>query len=235
MVANREWVGATSPEDRPAAWPDIVAPMLESGDRLTRAEFHRRYLARPDVNKAELVEGVVYVASPVRTSVHGQPHACVMGWLVMYQARTPGVFVADNSTVLLDLDNELQPDAFVWRAEPGGPHLDQDGYMEGAPQLVVEVAASSASYDLHDKFRAYRRNGVPEYVVWRVLDRAINWFRLREGEYFLVEPNADGVIESEASPGLRLNVPKLLAGDIAGVLAELDREPAPNERQAEQG
>lgn len=223
MVANRQSPVAASVEEGRASRPAATVPLLESGDRLTRAEFHRRYLARPDIKKAELVEGVVYVASPVRTSVHGQPHARIMGWLVAYEARTPGVFVADNSTVLLDLDNELQPDAFVWRTEPGGPRLDDEGYMAGAPQLVVEVAASSASYDLHDKFRAYRRNGVPEYVVWRVLDRAVSWFRFREGEYVLIEPDADGVIESEAFPGLRLNIPKLLAGDVAGVLAELDR------------
>ena len=233
MVANRESPVAMSPEQPPDSRHATGTPLLESGDRLTRAEFHRRYLARPDIKKAELVEGVVYVASPVRTNVHGQPHARIMGWLVAYEARTPGVFVADNSTVLLDLDNELQPDAFVWRAGPGGPHLDDEGYMEGAPQLVVEVAASSASYDLHDKFRAYRRNGVSEYVVWRVLDTSIDWFRLREGEYVKVQPDADGVIESTTFPGLRLHVPKLLAGDVAGVLAELDRATAPEQQSKE--
>lgn len=233
MVANRQSPAAASVEERRAPRPEATVPLLESGDRLTRAEFHRRYLARPDIKKAELVEGVVYVASPVRTNVHGQPHARIMGWLVAYEVRTPGVYVADNSTVLLDLDNELQPDAFVWRTEPGGPHLDDEGYMEGAPQLIVEVAASSASYDLHDKLRAYRRNGVPEYVIWRTLDGAIDWLRLREGEYIKVEPGTDGVIESEAFPGLRLNVPKLLAGDLAGVLAELDRTTASDEPRAE--
>ena len=201
-------------------------PVLESGDRLTRAEFHRRYEARPDIRKAELVEGVVYVASPLRSDVHGEPHASVMGWLVTFKAKTPGVHVSDNATVFLDADNEVQPDAALWREEPGGPQLTREGYIEGAPQLIVEVAASSASYDLHDKLRAYRRNGVREYVVWRVLDRAIDWFRLREGEYVRVEPDARGVIESETFPALRLDVPKMLAGDLAGVLAALEPQSA---------
>ena len=196
-------------------------PSLESGDRLTRAEFHRRYCARPDINKAELVEGVVYVASPTRFGVHGEQHANVVAWLGVYKANTPGVRLGDNATVRLDADNEVQPDAFLWREEPGGPRLTEDGYIEGAPQLVVEVAASSASYDLHDKLRAYRRNGVREYIVWRVLDAAIDWFRLRDGDYVRVEPDAQGVIESDAFPGLRLHVAKMLAGDSAGVLAEL--------------
>jgi Uma2 family endonuclease len=203
----------------------LTRPVLESGDRLTREEFHRRYGERPDIKKAELVEGVVYVASPVRASVHGIPHARMMTWLGVYQVKTPGVQLVDNATVQLDANNEVQPDAALWREEPGGPRLTGDGYLEGAPQLVVEVAASSASYDLHDKLEAYRRTGVGEYVVWRVLDRAIDWFRLRAGEYVRVEPDARGVIESDVFEGLRLHVAKMLAGDGAGVLAELERAP----------
>src|SRR5438874_11147333 len=139
----------------------ILAPKvltLESGDHLTRAEFHRRYCARPDIKKAELVEGVVYVGSPVRFSVHGEPHANILGWLWTYCVRHSGVRLGDNATVLLDADNEVQPDAFLWQKGPDGPHITSDDYVEGPPQLVVEVAASSASYDLHEKLRAYRRN-----------------------------------------------------------------------------
>jgi Uma2 family endonuclease len=194
---------------------------LESGDRLTRAEFHRRFCARPDIKKAELVNGVVYVPSPVRFLQHGRPHGLVMLWLGTYCVRDPELLLADNTTVLLDDRSEVQPDAFIWRAEPGGPRLTEDGYVEGAPQLVVEVAASSASYDLHDKMEAYRRNGVREYIVWRVLDNAIDWFRLHEGEYVRLEPDAEGVIESEEYPGLRLHLSSLLAGDRVDLLSWL--------------
>lgn len=206
----------------------IVAPprpSLESGDRLTRAEFHRRYCARPDLTKAELVEGVVYVASPVRFEGHGEQHGWVVTWLGAYAAKTPGVRLGVEATVYLDAENEVRPDAFLWRAEPGGPRLTEERYIEGAPQLVVEISASSVSYDLHDKLRAYRRNRVREYVVWRVLDGALDWLRLRGSRYVRIEPDARGVIESEAFPGLRLHVAKLLAGDLAGVLAELNSAP----------
>jgi Uma2 family endonuclease len=116
----------------------------------------------------------------------------------------------------------VQPDACLWREEPDGPHPDDEQYLVGAPQLVVEVAASSASYDLHDKKEAYRRSGVREYVVWRVLDGSIDWFRLQDQRYVPVEPDARGVIESATFPGLRLRVPSMLADDLAAVLAELE-------------
>lgn len=133
--------------------------------------------------------------------------------------------MADNATLRLDLDNEPQPDALL-RVEPqagGQARVSDDDYLEGAPELVVEIAASSATYDLHDKLRVYRRNGVREYVVWRVHDRQIDWFALEDDEYRRLEPDGAGLIHSTVFPGLQLLVGALLAGDLASVLAELRR------------
>ena len=198
---------------------------LENGDRLTRREFERRYATRPDIKKAELIEGVVYISAAVRLTSHGEPHVAVIAWLGGYVASTPGVRAADNATVRLDLDNEPQPDVLL-RIEPragGQSRVSDDDYLEGAPELVVEIAASSVSYDLHDKLRVYRRNGVREYVVWRVHDRQIDWFVLEDDEYRHLEPDAGGVLHSTVFPGLRLAAEALLAGDLATVLAELRR------------
>jgi Uma2 family endonuclease len=194
---------------------------LETGDCMTREEFHRRYLARPDIKKAELIDGVVYVPSPLGGDYHGEPHGFVMHWLGHYRLGVPGVRCMDSTTLLLDGRVEVQPDAMLWRPEPGGPYMNVDGYVEGAPQLVVEASASSVSYDLHQKKEAYRRNGVGEYVVWRVLDEAIDWFRLQDGEYVRIEPDADGVVESEQFPGLCLHIQGMVAGDLATVLARV--------------
>ena len=199
--------------------PTKARAALENGDHLTRAEFHRRYSERPDIKKAELVEGVVYVASPTRFRAHGKQHGAVVGWLYAYTAVSPGVQLGDNCTVFLDGGNEVQPDAVLWRDGDSSIHLTDEDYLEGAPRLVIEVSASSASYDLHEKKEAYRRNGVPEYVVWRVLDQAVDWFELGDGDYVRREPDADGIIESIQFAGLRLHVQSLLAGDAAGVLA----------------
>ncbi|MGD9894839.1 MAG: Uma2 family endonuclease [Dehalococcoidia bacterium] len=205
-----------------ATAPD-VRPELDSGDRLTREEFHRRYCRRPDLHKAELVNGVVYVPSPARWGKHGKHQSIVQWWLGGYAMDRPEIGVGDNDTVYLSPDDEVQPDAFLFRltGPNRGARETDEGYIEGAPELIVEVAASSASYDLHDKKEAYRRAGVLEYIAWRVLDEAIDWFRLQNGEYVLVQPNADGVIESTVFPGLRLNVAAMLAGDRAGVLSAL--------------
>lgn len=111
-------------------------PCLENGDRLPRPEFERRYAAMPQVKKAELIEGIVYMPSPVRVRQHGRPHALVMGWLSNYWAATPGVDLCDNTTVRLDLDNEPQPDALL-RIEGGTSRISEDDYIEGSPELVV--------------------------------------------------------------------------------------------------
>lgn len=197
---------------------------LESGDRLTRAEFHARYCARPDIKKAELVQGVVYVASPVRQQFHGRQHGMAVTWLGHYMAATPGVDTGDNATVFLDPDTEVQPDVCLYYDPPrhGGARLTDKGYIEGPPQVVLEVVASSASYDLHDKLESYRRAGVQEHIAWRVIDGQIDWRRLHEGEYVLIEPDEHGITESAVFPGLRLNVRAMLAGDLAAVLATLE-------------
>ena len=131
---------------------------LENGDRLSQHEFERCYTAMSQLKKAELIEGVVYMASPVRHKSHGN-HAAIMAWLSDYWIATPGVDLGDNTTVRLDLDNEPQPDALL-RISGGRSHISDDDYIEGAPELILEIAASSANYDLHDKKRAYRRNSV---------------------------------------------------------------------------
>jgi Uma2 family endonuclease len=198
-----------------------VMPPLENGDRLTRHEFERRYEAMPHLKKAELIEGVVYVASPVRHKYHGRQHRHLLTWLGVYEAGTPGVEGGASSTVRLDPKNEPQPDCvfFILPEHGGQVQIDEDGYIQGAPDLVAEVTASTASYDLHDKLEAYRRNGVREYVVCRVFDRQVDWFVLREGRYEPLAPAPDGSLRSTVFPGLWLDPAALLRGDLAAVLA----------------
>ncbi|MDB9509789.1 Uma2 family endonuclease [Kamptonema animale CS-326] len=200
--------------------PVTIAP-LENGDQLTRFEFERRYQAMPHLKKAELIEGIVYMASALRIRSHGEPHAYIMTWLGVYKASTPGVQVGDNATVRLDTDNEVQPDALLRIEQGGNSRISEDDYVEGTPELIVEIAASTVSIDRHQKLKVYRRNGVQEYVIWRVDDGELDWFYLQDGEYRQREANAEGMICSQVFPGLWLDKAALLSGDLAKVLAGL--------------
>ncbi len=220
----------------PASWLGAGDGILslENGDRLTRAEFERIYKQMPHVKSAELIEGVVYVPSPVRLRRHGEPHIHIAGWLFNYRTATPGTLTGDNTTVRLDFDNEPQPDALLL-IEPdrgGRARVSADDYIEGAPELVAEVSASSVSIDMNTKLNAYRRNGVREYVVWRVLDRQIDWFVLREGRYEPLAADERGVLRSEVFPGLWLDPAALVAGDLARVVAVLQEGIATPEHAA---
>lgn len=198
-------------------------PPLKHGERLTREEFERRYEAMPHLKKAELIEGVVYMPSPVRIDFHGRPHAQIMAWLGAYWIATPSVDLADNTTVYLDSNNEHQPDALL-RIEPaqgGRSRIIDEGYVEGAPELIVEIAGTSADYDLQEKLEVYRRCGVQEYIVWQTQDGRLDWFQLVDREYVAFIPNTEGVIESQVFPGLRLAVVALIEGDRAKVSSEL--------------
>ncbi|MBP0015200.1 MAG: Uma2 family endonuclease [Roseofilum sp. SBFL] len=198
-------------------------PPLANGDRLTRVEFERRYFNMPKLKKAELIEGVVYMASPLRFTPHAEPHGDLMGWLWTYKISRPDLQMGIEPTVRLDMDNELQPDGVLLiRPECGGQAtLSKDGYLEGPPELVVEVAASSAAIDLGNKKRAYRRNGIQEYIVWQVFDRRIDWFRLEDGDYVNLEPDETGVICSRSFPGLWLDVGAMIEGHMVQVLTVL--------------
>jgi Uma2 family endonuclease len=209
-----------------AANPTALArtPRLCAGDRMTRAEFERRYSAMPDIKKAELIEGVVHMPSPISVS-HSGPHFDLITFLGVYRLATPGVLGNGNGTIRLDLDNEPQPDAFlrILRECGGQSRIDEDDYVEGAPELIVEISVSSVSYDLHDKLHAYQRNGVREYLVWRVWDAAIDWFVLRADQFERMQPTAAGHYQSEVFPGLWLDLEALLRGDVARVSAVLQQ------------
>jgi hypothetical protein len=216
---------AMAPKTHPPpakAPPASGAHSLENGDRLTREEFERRYEAMPRCKKAELVEGEVYVPSPVSKS-HGRPHSKLVAWIATYCASTPGTEDVNNGSIRLDLDNEPQPDVFLLidPACGGQSKTGEDDIVEGAPELTAEIATSSVSYDLHAKLHVYRRSGVREYVVWRTVDRAIDWFVLEGGEYRRLAPDAAGILKSRIFPGLWLDAAAILDGNLARVLGVL--------------
>lgn len=195
-------------------------PHLQQGDVLARTEFERRYAAMPGLKKAELIEGIVYMASPVRADVHGIPHVDLATLLRVYATKHPGLIVADNATVRLDTLNEPQPDLLLMRTD-GQAHVDSDGYISGAPELIAEIAASTASYDLHQKKRTYLRAGVLEYLVWLADENRLVWWQLKDDEFVEIPADENGLITSATFPGLVIDSHALTSGDLASALAQL--------------
>src|SRR5437660_6009451 len=198
----------------------IPVPPLESGHQLSAAEFLRRYEAMADLKKAELIEGIVYMPSPVRLELHAEPDALIQTWLGYYAAQTPGTRVAANATIRLDADNVEQPDALLrLLSECGGrSRIDAKGYLHGPPELIVEIAASSVAIDLRDKLRVYRRAGVREYLIWRTEDKALDWLVLRDDEYHKQDPDSQNALHSAQFPGLTLAIDPLLGHDGAKLI-----------------
>ena len=200
----------------------VKPPPLENGDRLHTREFLRRYVAMAGVKKAQLIEGVVHMPSPVSVA-HARPDNLIQLWLGTYAAHTPGVQCLTNATVILDADNVVQPDALL-RLLPeraGRCQENSDGYLTGPPELVVEIASTSAAVDLGDKLHAYRRNGIREYLVWVTLENRFDWLWLDGDEYATQVPDTQGLLHSRAFPGLQLDLAALLRSDAAAVLAAL--------------
>lgn len=194
-------------------------PPLESGDRLSRAEFQRRYSLYPEIKKAELVDGVVIVGGPVYAQ-HSEFHADFGTLLGFYRAHTSGLRLADNQSVVLDDQNEVQPDLCVRFEVPGGSRVEktEEGLYVGPPEFVVEVAASSAADDLHSKLELYRRSGVGEYFVILAYEREVRLFRLADGVYELIRPDEDGVLRSQVLPGFWFRADRFWEGRVAELI-----------------
>ena len=198
------------------AFSDV--PPLEHGDQLSREEFEQRWQLHPEIKKAELIDGMVFLDVTV-TRRHGKPHLSVAGWIAPFVARTPSCEALADTTVRVDGEHVLQPDVLLRKVESGSSIVSLDDCVEGPPELAIEIAASSASYDLHLKKEAYRRAGVQEYLVWQVFEQRIDWWELQDGQYVPLTLSDEGVFESRVFPGLRLAALKMLEGDLEAVLA----------------
>lgn len=203
----------------------LPAILLEDGDYLSLAEFERRYEAIPGLTKAELIEGVVRIPLRSGWTLYSRPQSGLSTWLGFYQAYTLGVEGGKNTSIRLDSHNEIQPDGMliILPEHGGNVRVSEDDFIEGAPELVGEVCADNIRFDPHQRKRIYRRNQVLEYIVWRVVDQAIDWFALRNDDYVPLAPHPDGYLESEVFPGLRLDVAAMTRFDMATVLKVLQQ------------
>ncbi len=184
----------------------------------------RRFEAHPEIKKIELIEGKVHRFPPLSAVSHGKPDGLLHIWLGYYSIQVPGLEFFPNTTILLDGDNTPQPDCILCTTPRRGHHVwfDEKGYLCGRPELICEVAASSASIDLHDKMNVFRRHRIPEYLVWIVGEERVCWFELKDERYVEKTPRS-GVLVSDVFPKLALDVKALLKHDGAKILAMLQK------------
>jgi len=196
-------------------------PQLEAGDRLDQPTFHARYEAMPAGTRAELIGGIVHMPSPLKRP-HGRGHTRIMHWLSEFETATPGVEAYDNTTNILGEQSEPQPDAcLIIAPSKGGQTRIQDDYIVGAPELIVEVASSTESIDLHAKRTDYEFAGVREYVVVALRQALVIWHVLRGGQFTELPAGPDGILRSDVFPGLWLDPAALLRLDNARLLEVL--------------
>ena len=180
------------------------APLVE-GQRLDQPTFHERYERMSAGTRAELINGVVHMPSPVGPA-HARAAVPALVWLSYYQEQTPGVDVLDNASTVLDIRGEPQPDAQLRiLPEYGGRTQTDRRYVRGVPELIVEVAHSTRYADLGPKFDDYERTGVLEYIVRALDPDELLWFILKERRFVTLLLDADGLFRSEAFPGLWLD------------------------------
>ncbi|HET6387456.1 MAG TPA: Uma2 family endonuclease [Armatimonadota bacterium] len=192
----------------------IEALPLQQGQILDQPTFHRRYLEAPPNLRAELIGGVVYIMpSPVSLD-HGSRLCQVDRWLWVFQESSVAVRISADTTTILGPRSEPQPDLQlrILQEYGGSSGRTEDGYAAGPPELLAEIAVSTASIDLNQKKRDYEQAGVQEYIV--VLPSEVRWFQRVEGQYQPLLPGEDGIFRSIIFPGLWLDPAALLAGDM---------------------
>ena len=192
---------------------------FDNGDEMDQPTFHALYEKAPEGFRAELIDGVVYFKMPTLQN-HGRPHAKVITWLSNYSAETPSTDVSDAPTLKLGLKSEPEPDGCLYLLpEVGGAcRVDDEGYLSGPPELVVEVANTTMAIDLGRKKRDYEQSGVKEYVVVLPVEKSIIWYYRRKDRFVELQPTSDGYLKSHCFPGLWLNAGLFFSNGAAAVL-----------------
>ena len=200
----------------------LINPLLFSpGDQLSREEFLDLWEQMPDLKFAELIDGTVFMPSPL-SAAHASRDVEVHGWIYLYQSETPVCKAFGNATWLI-LESAPQPDTALCLLPEFGGRTSLSGKLaSGAPELVVEVCQSSRSYDLGPKLHLYQRAEIDEYIAFLLREQRIEWRILEDGRYRLLKADADGVLRSRVFPGLWLDEAAWWRGDLKRVRATLE-------------
>lgn len=197
----------------------LPLPPLLPGQVLTGEEFLARWYAMPELKCAELLDGIVYMPSPV-SRFHGRADGRMMRWLARYADATPGTDIVPNTTWLMENRSIPQPDVALYIVpEAGGQCRYSGSLLAGAPELIVEISYSSADNDFNIKRALYERAGVREYLTVDLLANKLSWRQLVDGAYQVIVPGDGGLLRSACFPGLWLDEAAFWQEDTARMTA----------------
>ncbi len=202
--------------------PVPFVPPFQNGDAMDQPTFHALYVGTPRGFRAELIEGIVYMASPVQLR-HGGPSLKVSQWLGAFADEVEGAQAYNEITAILTATSEPQPDhTLIVLPEAGGQTRENaDGFLVGAPELALEISNTTALIDLHAKKTMYERCGVREYIVVETKRQAVHWFVRRGDKFAPLKSDADGIFKSRVFLGLWLDGSALFDRSAKRLLATL--------------
>ena len=201
--------------------PAVIPPGLVTGERMSVDEFLRRWEELPDLKKAELVDGIVYVPSPLSLE-HGSLDSLIIWWLAHYAHATPGCKAGNNSTWLMLVAHRNPMPSCGSCPRTVGSRGRERQFGAGAPELAVEVCVTSTEVDFGPKLKLYERAGVREYITIELFGQRIVWRMLENAVYVAQQVPSDGVLRSQVFPGLWLDVAAFWDDDGAKMLAALN-------------
>ena len=171
------------------------------------------------------MDGIVYVMSSRVTVPHAVSHFDLIGLMGAYCVPTPGIAGCVGGTVRLSAECEPQPDVSlrILESHGGQSRIDEDYFIAGAPEMIAEISYESLNYDTDIKRPIYEREGVREFILWRVEDQIVDWYVLRDGTYELLVPDENGIVRSEIFPGLWMHAEAMARRDMGAVARVLQQ------------
>ena len=183
-----------------------LSPLSPDSDLVTIEEF---YCLVPDGQKADLLDGVIYLASP--DTRRSDRLSGFIKFLLQGYADIRGLGEVYGSRFAFELSQFRAPEPDIAFVRTERLHLVSERRMVGGPDIAVEIVSrDSRQRDYGEKKQLYAEAGVSEYWIVDPLQRRVEFHRLHAGHYELVPLEHNHIFRSVVLEGFWLEVEWLL-------------------------
>ena len=185
---------------------ELLTPTAPAWTPLVKRITFEEYLdSLTEESKGDLFDGLLYMQTPP-SDAHEEIFGFLFDILRNYVLeKNLGVVRGSRTAIRFAEEHGTQPDiVFISNARR---HLIYPYYIDGAPEVVVEILSpSTRKLDRGKKMALYAENGVLEY--WQVdpEDQTAKFLRNNDGVWAPMPVGGDGIFHSEAISGFWLNV-----------------------------